>query len=188
MKRWGAAAGLTLLIACGGDDGVNVGGLTCGTAPCGGDPIGDWTIEASCVEGDFEIEQCPEAVVQVAVDVSGSVSINPDMSYSIEVTTAGFLSSAIPASCIPAGQITDCSDLDSEELSCTGDPALECDCRQTVSQQNSESGTWSTSGNQITFDDGAGGVTTNDYCVSGDAASVSTTNDVGLRLEILMTR
>ena len=175
-----------VLVGCGGDDGdVNVGGLGCGTDPCGGDPVGEWSIEATCVTGDFMIEQCPDADSQFAVDLSGSFSIAADMSYSLEVSTSGLVTTRIPGSCLP-DQVTDCSDLSNEDISCSGDPSVECDCRQTISQEVTESGTWSTTGNQITFDDTAGGIATNEYCVSGGAMSISTTSDAGITLEALL--
>jgi hypothetical protein len=172
---------------CGGDDGVNVGGLSCNTAPCGGDPVGAWTIGATCITGIPTIDACPEADIRVAVDQTGTVDVSADMTYSVEVTSSGFIRTTFPASCLE-GVIADCADIgDGVELTCTGDATVECSCEQILDETATESGTWSVSGNQINLDDGTD-VTIGDYCVDGDAMSVRTGDADGLAFELLMTR
>lgn len=175
------------LAACGGDDDINVGGLSCGTTPCGGDPVGVWTIGGTCVSGAASSEDCPEATFTSSVEQTGTVEVNADMTYSVDVTTAGVSRGTIPISCFQ-GLLTDCSQLNDEEISCeaAGDDA--CSCTVTINDQTLESGTWSVTGNTITLDDGAGGVDTSDFCVAGDAMSVSMVDEDGVGVEILMTR
>ena len=179
---------ISILAACGGDDGGSGdGALSCGTEPCGGDPVGVWTVQESCFDGDFTVEQCPELVVN-SFDASqtGTVTVNDDMSYSLDLEVTGSASVTFPASCF-GGLLTDCAQLNDDGTTCTGDAQTECDCELTLDEVIDESGTWSVSGNQITLDDGTNEPETSDFCVSGDSASVSTETE-GVRAEMILTR
>lgn len=174
-----------LAIGCGGDDGGS-GGLGCDTAACGGDPVGVWTVVDSCFEGELTIEQCPDLIVKsVDVDQTGTVTIDADMSYTLDLTVSGTASVTFPASCF-GGLITDCAQLNDDGTTCTGDASAECDCDITLDEVTDETGTWSTTGNQITLDDGTE-PEVSDYCVQGDRAVVST-NMAGINAAMILSR
>src|SRR5690606_29180053 len=58
-----ASSALLLSTGCGGDD------ISCGTAACGGDPVGTWNIEGVCFNADLEPPpECPEARITADFD------------------------------------------------------------------------------------------------------------------------
>lgn len=175
------------LAACGGDDGASVGGLSCSSPACGGDPVGVWTIEDSCIDGDFTVEECPELEVNsFSATQSGTVTVNADNTYELDTQTVGSVSVTFPASCF-GGLLTDCAQLNDDDTTCTGDAAAACDCDVSVDETTVESGTWSVNGTEVTLDDGNGNAETSEFCVDGDAMSVIT-EDEGIRAVLLLSR
>lgn len=169
-----------VLIGCGGGGAE----LECPTAPCGGDPVGEWTIADSCFDGQIEVASCPELEIR-SFDASqtGTASINADMTYAIDQRVAGSATLAFPASCFAGGTIRNCSDLNDVGTTCTGDIASECVCDQDLDESVVEAGTWQVSGTTIALS--ASGPS--DYCVSGDTLSLSLGNGSGAA-ELIMTR
>ena len=171
-------------VGCGGDDGA----LECGTAACGGDPVGTWTIADVCVTGgDFVApDECPEATGSNAFELSGTITFNDDETYEANVTSLVTGDFTIPASCLEGLPITSCADLEQDEdTTCEGTPDTECSCSFTIENVDTDPGTWSTTGNQLDLDgEGAG-----DYCVDGDAMSLHAPDDpdsdFGLEIQLV---
>lgn len=169
-----------LLIGCGGGGDAE---LSCPTAPCGGDPVGEWTIAESCFAGQIDVASCPDLEIR-AFDAAqtGTLSIAGDMTYAVDQQITGSATLAFPASCFD-GLIRNCSDLNDVGTTCTGDIASECVCDQTLDENVGETGTWQVSGTTIAFS-GSGPA---DFCVSGDTLSLATSAGAGTA-ELIMTR
>ena len=170
------------LAACGGGDG---GGLDCGFAACGGDPVGVWTIADSCLEGTPMIDDCPDAVITSDVSLSGTVTVNADMTESSSITTTGTQTASIPSACLMGAT---CAQVEAaiDGASCT-DAADGCDCTLTIDDTDEASGTWSVSGTTITIVDTGEDPETLDFCVDGDSMQVRTEAD-GITSGILFTK
>src|SRR5690606_21376251 len=68
-----ASSALLLPTGCGGD------GTSCGTAACGGDPVGTGNIEGVCFNAEIEPpEECPEARITTDFDITGTLTVNAD--------------------------------------------------------------------------------------------------------------
>jgi hypothetical protein len=172
------SSALLAATGCGGDDG-----FSCGTAACGGDPVGTWTIQDVCFNADLEPpDECPDATISADFDLSGSITFADDETYTGSSQSTISLEFVIPGSCLPG--LTSCDQLEDEDTTCTGTPDTECSCSSTSEESSDDSGTWTTNGNQINLDgDGDG-----DYCVDGNAMSIHSPSADGVEIEILFTR
>ena len=163
-------------LACGdtteGDDPGNndPGPLSCEDfAGCGGDLVGTFNFVDVCgsfEENPFE-EFCPAAEVDVDFQFSGTIQINANNTYAIEVTNAAVLNFRVPVDCLGGT----CAQLE-EDATCTLEGDI-CVCNSTQEDQTEEAGTYTVEGNFVTFlpDDEEGGEGDRiEFCVSGDSA------------------
>jgi hypothetical protein len=174
-----AALGLTTL-SCGG-------GGSCGKVqPCGGNVVGNYSISTACYDNAAASMQlgmdCPGATVNITgLKVSGNGSFNADMTYSVSETISASLSETFPASCLTTSGVTvTCAQLDQEiQLVVAQDPGMyqsahcsgsgSCTCTFVLAtQMTSETGTYTTSGTNITTTDSAGSSSISAYCVQGN--------------------
>lgn len=161
-----ALATAAFATACGGDD--DGGSFDCASfAACGGDVVGEWDVVQLCVSDDPQtIEDCPDAVIDVVQDITGSVSMNDDMTYTMTLTSSGTIDATVPTSCLPDGFA--CEDI--PDIDCTTEGA-NCECVDTFNETNTDGGTWSTSGNTLTLTSDAG-ISEIDYCVDGNQLTI----------------
>jgi len=195
------ALGAMAFVGCGDDDsdgGSGSGGdgdgdgdapiADCSTfAACGGDIVGSWTIQEACL-GDFNpVEDfCSEATVDLSsVSFSGSVEYLADGTYSVSSTQSGSVTVSIPASCLTG--VTDCNTLDSDEFDCSGDATDSCDCTSSAADTVTETGTYATSGNDVTLTPTGDDPETSTYCVEGDVLKLRQT-DEDLEITFALTR
>jgi len=180
------------MLSCGGG-----GSGSCGKVePCGGAVVGTWKAGPTCANNAFitmSFEQglmdtCPTATVGgIRVSQSGTVTLGADLSYSASIVDDTSVSFTIPASCNTSG--ASCSVLaaylqesvSGGTASCTGLGG--CTCTLSMSQPQSDTGTYSISGNSITINSATNGSTgTEDYCVQGNTLhllQVDTTTNMG---------
>ena len=164
------------------------GASSCGTAPCGGDIVGDWTITESCLTFPMEspIADCPSATVNTSgFDVTGNISYRSDLSYSGTLTIGGSFALTLPPSCLTVQGITlTCGQVDQavkqamidmpdptiQSVSCTGSGSCVCTFQLTP-MPGTTAGTYTTSGTQLIED----GTSTSNYCAKGSELHVMST-------------
>jgi hypothetical protein len=167
---------------CGSSGGGNCGAV----APCGGDIVGDWTIVDTClaITRASPLADCPSATYDTSgLKATGTVSYRADLTYSTDLTLAGTMALNIPESCLTIQGITlTCAQLDQsvkqalmddpdpsiQSVSCAGSGSCTCTF-VTTPQSSSSTGTYITSGNNVTENGG----TPNGYCVQGSELHVS---------------
>lgn len=84
--------------------------------PCGGDITGTWSFTGACVDAsqadvDPTNGQCPETVLTVTLDATGTLTFNADKTYTIDTTEFATHIKTLPASCADAfGGSAGCAD------------------------------------------------------------------------------
>jgi len=152
---------------------------------CGGDPVGTWTMAGTCIEvegnpfGDFCTD--PDLSFEMSIDASGTVTINGDQSYALDLTMDMRQDLYIPGACLKG--LPSCESMDNEDedgsMACTGDPSVGCTCVFALSTTDTETGSWSASGGTLTFDEASDGDEPDDldFCVDGDTLLVGGPSD-----------
>jgi hypothetical protein len=164
------------------------GGVCANVTACGGAVVGTWTVTSSClnVSGQLDLSSffgqgCSSAQVTGSLQVSGTWSAKSDGTYTDNTTTTGNEQLALVAACLSFSGTTITCDGVSEVLQALGYSSVSCNaaaaaggcnCSATVNQAGgigvvsssaSASGSFTTSGNNLTID-------TNPpyaYCASG---------------------
>ena len=159
--------------------------------PCGGSLVGTWSFTAGCYQlapGTLDPTKgsCPQVSVAATVDLTGSVTFNSGGTFSSNETTAVSFTIDVPAACLADAGITSCASLGGGG---DGGAAAMSDgkggCTETQmqpTQTKSNTGTYTTSGNQFTATGGDGGSGNNtplDYCVSGTTLKAKQTDSKG---------
>ncbi len=175
-----SAVCLVMFVACGGDDGSvsNDPALCESFSPCGGDPIGSWSLAGFCiVDNDVSFDECPGATVDNNDSRSGSVQLNSDNSYQVDVTNNSQFTISVPGNCLT--EANDCSSVgqEDESLVCSGDPASSCTCTSEDITVDMTTGTWAVSDNTITLTN-EDGTDTLEFCVEGNTLTLR--DDEGL--------
>lgn len=186
---WVGCLGAAWLVSgCGGNsDGA---GVSCGDAsPCGGDIVGNWKITSSCLNLDASgvgaSMRCAGATSEAKdFGFSGTVAYNADKTYETNITVTGSVVVTLPASCLTVQNVTlTCGQLQQsfeatadkseyESISCSGSSTCSCTLKLRP-QLQSESGTYSTSGNKVTQTEAGGAPTDSAYCVKGTTLVIS---------------
>ena len=172
----------SLAPACGGSSG------SCGKVqPCGGDVVGDYNITAACINnaaismGDIGID-CPGATTSVTgLSISGTASLNADMTYTRTQTISATVQMTLPPSCLTMNGITlTCAQLDQGLQTSIADPtspfqsarcsgSSSCSCSFVLRPETqSDSGTYSTAGTTLTWTSSTGSADADQYCVQGN--------------------
>jgi hypothetical protein len=154
--------------------------------PCGGDLVGEWRLDAFCVqraslEATFAASVaggfCPTQMLGNATRaVSGSLVLNADLTYSMTGTITGSTDFIVPASCLAGtncatvsaslqAQIAAGSHPELVSASCSG--GTSCLCHEMLSVPLAGAGTYSTAGATLTANAPLG---SSQYCVQGDTA------------------
>jgi hypothetical protein len=130
----------------------------------------------------FQDPQCPTASASVgSVSTTGTVSFNPDKSYSTTETVSGSLNVALPASCLTQGGVTlNCAQFTQAFMaqagmagspfssgSCTGSSGCTCTFNFSPTPMT-DVGTWSASGTNIALMSSGLGNNGGAYCVKGN--------------------
>jgi len=185
--------------ACGdaGDGGDGGSPATCGNVqPCGGDVVGGWKFVEECesivsfaaAAANFSMMAVQswcvgQTLVGIEPEASGSLVFDADGSYSLAVTHGGFLDINFPADCLAGVSCEDTTaglqaQIDAgtfsmpnvTSISCAG--SSNCVCRAAVDVYRAEAGTFTLSGNVVTFNGAGGGVNSKSYCVVGNAIHI----------------
>jgi len=165
------------------------------TPPCGGNLVGTWVVADSCVEVSGEVDMtllgvgCDSGTVTGMLQVSGTWSADAEGNFSDETVTTGESTVTLPPECLEvSGTTTTCGVLGSvlrtlgfASATCQADDATEgCICTATVDQAGglgfvsedvSESGTYSTAGDQLTLSYASD--VDYSYCVSRDTLHIT---------------
>ena len=184
--------------ACGGDGGPPA---TCGNVqPCGGDVVGGWKFTEDCESAASfaataarfammaEQSWCvSQTLVGIGPEASGTIDFGADGSYSMALTFGGYLDINFPADCLAGVSCDDTTtglqaQIDAgmfpmpnvTSIACSGSSS--CVCRATVDVYRAEAGTFSLSGNVVTFAAAGGAVTNKSYCVVGSALHILDTS------------
>jgi hypothetical protein len=182
----------TLGLACdsGGTKDGGIGGPhMCGEVqPCGGNLVGNWNISGACFDPsqvvdptklDQAKQSCPGFSYSTSVEASGTANFTAT-TYENTGTMTVSVTFHFPKSCLAGAS---CSSLEQalgssltssapgSSLTCTG--AGDCDCTFTESAPQTESGTYTTSGNILTTtpSDGSAASST-PYCVQGSTLHI----------------
>ena len=129
-------------------------------APCGGDPVGAWTIESNCgLDGlpNFFAGDCPESTMTfLASEVSGTRTFDEDGSFATDSTLSLDVELQLPAmecfgiDCETFGQAL--SGEDNLDASCADAPEGDaCVCLLTITNDLSAEGTWSVEDESLTL-------------------------------------
>lgn len=174
-----ALAAAALSFAAAGCDGGGNGSPTCGVAPCGGDVVGNWTGSSACVDpATLTMDilaplkgACPQvSVAHVSLTSTGTLDMGADMSFTGSLAVTSMSDINYPAACIGGST---CDKLAATlqaivgtngitAITCSGAVSCICTMEQTIPIVNA-TGTWATSGTQLTFAGAPGG--DGPYCV-----------------------
>ncbi|HEX2672677.1 MAG TPA: arabinofuranosidase catalytic domain-containing protein, partial [Polyangiaceae bacterium] len=133
-----------------GNPSAASGGTCSNVSPCGGELVGAWTVRASCltVGGELDLSlvgtgaTCQSTPISGSLQVSGSIVLNGDGTYTDQTTTSGterfslapacLSISSTPVSCSGAANLL--SVLGYASLTCSDTSGGGCDCTGTVHQ------------------------------------------------------
>jgi hypothetical protein len=169
------------------------GGACANVTACGGNVVGTWTVSSSClsVSGPLDLSSffgqgCASAQVTGSLQVSGTWSANSDGTYTDNTTTTGNEQIALVAACLSfSGTTITCDGVSGvvqamgySSVNCTTAAGGGCNCSATVNQAGgigvvsasaSTSGSFSTSGSNLTIDTSPPYA----YCVSGNKLTLT---------------
>lgn len=136
--------------------------------PCGGDLTGTWTFAASCatLAEPPVVDECPTAEVVFDVEFTGTVTFGADTAFSSSSVIDVIIEKTYPKTCLPSGMT--CADIGPGVVD-TGDSCVQT---QTNQETNDDAGTWTSAGTTVTITRPDDTPETQEYCVSGDSASV----------------
>jgi len=179
-----------------GDGGADLTGdgalpATCGNLPpCGGDVVGDWTFVETC-ESAVSVAASKarfatmaaqswcvgQTLAAIEPEASGSLVLDAAGNYSLAIVFGGYLIINYPASCLANLSCADAqagfqSEIEAgtfqmpsvTSITCTGTAG--CVCRAAVEAPRAETGTYTVSGDVLTFNAASGAVVDKSYCVA----------------------
>ncbi|MEI9952246.1 MAG: hypothetical protein WDO74_25475 [Pseudomonadota bacterium] len=166
--------------------------------PCGGNLVGDWTIQQECIALPTDsVEWCAGATFALSpVTATGSVSFKADHSMTSSGTVSWSESVRLPPSCYTEDLCSELGPRMSKEPSVTNaqcgyDAVTGCSCSLTYSMTSMGSGTYQVQGNNVTFaSDSNPDGEPEDYafCVSDNTASFYHDSDIGLSATLILTK
>jgi hypothetical protein len=185
-----AAAALSFAAAgCGDsnnntDSGSGSDAGTCGVPPCGGDVVGNWTASSACVDhAAFSMDilavlmgACPGlSIGDVNLTPTGTLNMGADMSFTGALSVSTTMDVNYPPACVNGAscealqetlRATTVGTAGITAVTCVGTDA--CTCTSVIDLEIiNASGTWATSGTQLTFAGAPGG--NGPYCVQGSS-------------------
>ena len=169
---------LAALAGCGGGQGGSCGDF----AACGGDVVGNWSVQAFCGKLTDSTAACGNLTVDLdGVQASGTETFTAANVVTSDVQTSGFSTLHVPGSCLTFNGVKlTCDQVNAgfmatigmtgtiDSIVCTTE-GQGCSCKQTQTPQSTTTtGTYVITGNQLTITDSATGeISGMDYCVSG---------------------
>jgi len=166
--------------------------------PCGGNLVGTWGLAAICpAQGSSSsFSGCPDSSLLVGLTVAGTATFSSSNNYGFNFTGTASYTLDATASCMSQHSITSCAQLqaalrstssDIASATCSSASGGGCHCTGVGTQKTiiNQSGSYTTSGNNITVTPQGGAAETDGYCVDGtnlwvhSNATSSTINDFG---------
>ncbi len=207
---WAGFTACSVLVGCGGTD--NNGGAhliavtTCNETftACGGDPTGTWQYTSACSDPDMtttanqqiaaQYPTCSTMFTSVALSLGGSVTLGSG-TYSQAITESLVTQMSLNSACFAAVNsgvslsATTCNQYQTGLNRVTGASATcgydgaNCNCADSLSRQDNESGTYTVSGLTMTstsVDAGVSQTTSADFCVQGNSMTMREVSDGGI--------
>jgi hypothetical protein len=160
----------------------------CGeVAPCGGDLVGNWSIEGACVDPDAIENQdldsfkqiCPKLSYETSYEASGTASFTAT-TYTLDMDLNVTATVFVPKDCLMG---LSCGELGllfnqatggdtGATISCTG--SSDCHCAFVVPESQMETGSYTTSGTILTTTPTGGTADSTPYCVDGTTLHIIT--------------
>ncbi len=191
MRTWFGALGVVSLAslavgACGGKVD-EAGGGSCGMVqPCGGNIVGNWTVNEACADVSAATQallaRIPCSGVSIdstTVKSKGQLSFSANASYTLALESTASIGLSVPTSCLQLGgalSVT-CAQLSALALGSAGDMVKSivcagskggCSCSaELLVPKVDQSGTYQTSGSELMLRSNT--ATTNQYCVQSDS-------------------
>ena len=171
-------------LGCGGGSG----GATCGTQPCGGDPVGSWTITYGCASADVAAAElmtiiggpCPGLRIdRITSQQLGLFTFNADLTFTATASITGTITATIPTSCfdnMPCAALE--TFLGMEGLlvhECTGTSSCTCAIDR-VPQIIDGAGPYTITGDLLTLQPAGAPIFSKNYCVSGSTMHLTGTS------------
>jgi hypothetical protein len=179
--------------------GATNSGSTCpAITACGGDLVGDWTVQQLCLTTttmDAVAQSCPGATFSLSpITATGTISFRADstMSASAVVSLQEFV--RFPASCYTEAECTAYGAAASAATTITDSPckydvATGCSCTLTSTQPTMSSGSYQVQGNNVTITSSASSKPELDsFCVSGNTLSIFQVTASGTSSSMILTR
>ncbi|HKO50168.1 MAG TPA: hypothetical protein VJV79_20700 [Polyangiaceae bacterium] len=165
--------------------------------PCGGDPVGDWTVKQQCVTTPMDslASFCDGASLTISpLTVSGTVSFKADKTISSSGVISFTESVVFPASCVAE---MECTDLETALVAtanvtsgqCDYDAVTGCSCQLAFSQNTMSSGTYEVQGTNLSVTTATSAQPQVDsFCVSGNTLSIYQSNVNGTSATLILTK
>lgn len=204
MKRvsgwaWGVVA--LALVGCGGSDESDPAQCS-NIAGCGGDVVGQWTIQSTCLTPTLSSMNSCEGMTADAsgVKTTGTITFKSDKTFTSSFAQSGSMVVNVPASCLMRnGATVSCTQLQQGLQGSAADPSVTsvscaaanggCACTLVMAPQNSSnSGSYETSGSVLTEVKSDGSSEENAYCVKGGTLTLSPTSSSGESGSITLTK
>jgi hypothetical protein len=173
---------VTTLAGCGGESGGS-----CADGPACGGEIAPGRYRATCVSltGKMTWRQCAEgiSILSSNLTTSGTYTFNADKTFQVDVTWSGSITQKIPAGCsldgprLPCAQLGPAISRPGSSVSCTGTDA--CTCTTTVSDHETGSGLYQTTGTSLFRQLSGSSPSLTDYCATPTTLTLTRDNDVG---------
>jgi hypothetical protein len=176
------------LVAC-GDDTTTTGGGNSGAScsgftfsACGGNPVGTWKMDLACVPALLTGVACADTTSTSPI-TNVTATLNANGTYSISGTITGTGSMTLSKACLDSfatgyAQFF-CTSMTDSDMTCSY-ANDKCTCAVIANETLNETGTYTTSGNDLMTTPTSGGVaSTMSYCVQG--STLTTEDSDGLR-------
>jgi hypothetical protein len=173
----GSAGGAAGAAGGQGTGGGNGAGTCSNVNPCGGSPVGNWSVSAACLSlsGSLDLatagldpRTCTSAPISGTLNVTGSFSANANGTYTDGTTTTGNVQIALAAGCLMiSGTVINCDNASAAlenagytPATCTAAASGGCNCMVTVNQKGglgiiaaspAKSGNYSSSANVLSL-------------------------------------
>ncbi|HTA91851.1 MAG TPA: hypothetical protein VK745_19850 [Polyangiaceae bacterium] len=183
--------------ATGSAGSAGSGSDTCASfTPCGGTPIGTWNIRDFCTANSIIMNptDCAGAVFQVtSSSATGSITLNSDLTAATNVMVTVGESASLPASCFTQDQCTQFQTGVAQSdgvtgATCSYSASTGCFCSLTITSQQASSGTYTTSGTNVTLSTADADPETDAYCVSGNTLTIQNTDINGTVTTVTATK
>jgi hypothetical protein len=194
-----------VVTGCDGADTARINAGTCGVAPCAGDVVGTWTASSVCIDpAPFEADilgrvkaSCPTVSLgDVSITPEGTLALAADKSFTGSLVVNADVDVNYPAECLAGAT---CDEVAATlrttvgtngitSITCVGTGSCTCTTTQTIDIVKA-TGTWATSGTQLTFAGAPGG--NGPYCVQGSSLhmiGLDTTTMSTVVNDIVLTR